>query len=227
MRYFSISLRVWLIGFLALSALLAWWAQQAKEQHRAVTKLQPLGASIYYSWQLDEHWEPHNHSQGVWIKWLRRQTGNDCWYAVQRVDLPPQVGTGDPTRYAPLAELSRLRKLVFFGGPITNEDLQHLRNLRALEELEIWNYGVPPFEMTPEGQAVAIHHTVNDDGLQALQYLHALEHLTLTNVAITDEGLRYLQELPRLKTLVLTNTLVTKEGKQELLEARPNLVIEE
>lgn len=227
MQRFSISLRVWLIGFVVLSAALAWWSQRANRQRRAVSALEQLGATVHYSFEVNEQGELRRFLLFPGEEAVLKQTGKDCWYPVHRVDIPPQGDAGLPARLTPLAKLTDLRKVVFYGGPITNNDVQHLRNLTSLRELEIWNYGVAPFEMTPEGQVVAIHHTLDDGGLESLQSLQSLEHLTLTNVAITDGGLRYLQELPNLKTLTLTNTLVTEAGKQRLLEACPNLVIEE
>jgi hypothetical protein len=52
---------------------------------------------------------------------------------------------------------------------------------------------------------------VTDDGIRHLAGL-PLEHLDLSETAVTDAGLEVLRHLPRLKTLVLASSRVTDEG---------------
>jgi hypothetical protein len=83
-----------------------------------------------------------------------------------------------------LSCLAQLQRLIAKGCNVADEDLQHLRSVRHLTDLDI------------SGSAVTT--------LQGIRHMHLLRSLDLSNcVGLTDDGLRPLSQLPLLMTLSL------------------------
>src|SRR5437899_580195 len=81
---------------------------------------------------------------------------------------------------------------------ITDAGLQYLKNLRELEELDL--YGT----------------RITDAGLASLKDLTALRKLNLLGAAVTDEGLEQLSDLTKLEELNLYRTKITNTGAGKL-----------
>jgi hypothetical protein len=94
--------------------------------------------------------------------------------------------------YAGLRAFKRLKKVVFSGCFITDEFLEHLADLRLIEEMEL--------------RACS----VSDEGLRWLKDLDKLRHLSITvGRSVTDRGIRYIAKMKNLEKLELMDTQVT------------------
>ncbi|WP_158545437.1 hypothetical protein [Bremerella cremea] len=110
---------------------------------------------------------------------------------------------------------------------IINQDLELLRELTSLEELDvagnrISNKGLEVLGDLPHLRRLAVWRTlISDQGLKTIGKLKQLEVLDIQRTDITEQGLRYLGGLPKLK--VLRHSLeVTDEGIEHLA-AMPSL----
>jgi Leucine Rich repeat len=93
-----------------------------------------------------------------------------------------------------LASLADLRRLSLSYTSVKDDDLDQLRGLKHLEQLDL--------------RATA----VTTSGLRHLAALPNLRNLGLSASNVTDEGLDCLNQLARLETLDLTSTHVTEAG---------------
>ncbi|MGH7138792.1 MAG: DUF4240 domain-containing protein [Pirellulales bacterium] len=66
---------------------------------------------------------------------------------------------------------------------------------------------------------------INDDGLELLRHLPALEKVFLAKSQVTDRGLRHIRGLKKLKYLDLRDTKISGEALAKLLQALPNCEI--
>lgn len=136
---------------------------------------------------------------------------------------------------AGLAHLAGMKQLqsLHVAGPISDDGLAHLRDMTRMEMLIITaSPGNGPW--------------ITDAGLDHLQNMKGLRHLTLTDTRITDAGLAKIAKLSNLETLtihfapitdaavqhlatmkqlqqiVLLRTMITPAGWQNLQKALPN-----
>jgi Leucine-rich repeat (LRR) protein len=89
----------------------------------------------------------------------------------------------------------KLRKLALHGTQASDDGLKHVGNLRALEELFMWDASA-----------------VTDEGIAHLSGLKRLKYLHCTNTQITDESLRVLATLPSLTGISAQENRFTDQG---------------
>jgi uncharacterized membrane protein len=99
-------------------------------------------------------------------------------------------------------------QLKLTNQPVTDQDLQKIKQLNNLRQLQL--------EKTK----------VTDEGMDQLKSLQSLEQLNLYGTAVSDAGLEKLAACKNLKTLFLWKTNATAEGIAKLKKALPNLTIE-
>jgi hypothetical protein len=99
-------------------------------------------------------------------------------------------------------------QLKLTNQPVTDQDLQKIRQFNNLRQLQL--------EKT----------RVTDEGMDQLKSFQSLEQLNLYGTAVSDKGLEKLATCKNLKTLFLWKTNATAEGIAKLKQALPNLTIE-
>jgi hypothetical protein len=108
-----------------------------------------------------------------------------------------------------LPQLHKLPRLRWLSLDSTNNgDLQHLKDLTQLEDLDL------------DGTSVT------DEGLRQLAALTQLKKLGLSSCEVTDAGLEHLKGLKKLRVLNLWDTKITEEGARRLQQALPNCQID-
>ena len=104
--------------------------------------------------------------------------------------------------------LETFENLIIDGTKISDADLIHLADLKAIKYINLKN--------TP----------ITDVGLVHIGKLQSLEFFYLNNTKITDEGLMALKDLPNLKRINVTGTLVTNTGLESFKQASASKSIE-
>ncbi|MFB0555171.1 MAG: hypothetical protein ACETWQ_17825 [Phycisphaerae bacterium] len=104
--------------------------------------------------------------------------------------------------------LETFENLIIDGTKISDADLIHLADLKAIKYINLRN--------TP----------ITDVGLDHIGKLQSLEFFYLNNTKITDEGLMALKDLPNLKRINVTGTLVTNTGLESFKQASASKSIE-
>jgi hypothetical protein len=89
----------------------------------------------------------------------------------------------------------------------TDEDLQALTDLKALEKLNLYGTGI------------------TDKGVDLLLPLDALTELELSYTLLTDEGFLKLKELKSLEKLTLHGTKISEDSVKSFQLRRPNVKI--
>lgn len=87
---------------------------------------------------------------------------------------------------------------------VTDTELERLRNLSSLRELDLWA------------------SEVTDAGLSSIENLTALERLELNQTKITDAGLKRLERMKNLRHLGLAETNVSPAAVRSLRRRLPN-----
>jgi Leucine-rich repeat (LRR) protein len=103
-----------------------------------------------------------------------------------------------------VARLKNLRALDLLQTNVSDAGLEHLKGLKQLRELNLWN--------DPK---------IKGPGLKHLAGLDSLERLNLGQTQIRDEDLQHLVGLKRLKFLDTSRTQVTDAGARALRQALP------
>jgi hypothetical protein len=96
---------------------------------------------------------------------------------------------------------------VVYSEQVTDNGVKHLKNLRNLKRLALWN------------------SALTDVGMKYLTPLSNLERLDIQYSPVTDAGLEPLKSLRKLKVLWLGGTKVTENGIQDLQESLPECQI--
>jgi Leucine-rich repeat (LRR) protein len=118
------------------------------------------------------------------------------------------------------------------GPDVTDAELEHLKNLTQLSELElidtrITDAGLDRLKgLTKLEKLNMIGATkLTDAGLKHLKELTNLRTLILSGINITDAGMEHLKGLTRLEDLILDQTKVTKDGEAKLQQALPHVKV--
>ncbi|MBW3539640.1 MAG: protein translocase subunit SecD [Planctomycetes bacterium] len=132
------------------------------------------------------------------------------WLSLPALALAASIGCGTADPVAALRDLGANVHLDKDGEPVTvdfpddaaDEDLEHLKGLRALEELDLSGT------------------EISGEGLKALDGLERLERLDLRDTPVGDEGMKHLadlsDDLAGLEVLYIGDTNVTDQGLKEL-----------
>lgn len=113
------------------------------------------------------------------------------------------------------------------GAEVTDEVLQHLKDIPSLVEVRMGNTkvtdkGLAALAELPHLQVLGLELTgVTDDGLAHVAGLKNLVYLNLYGTSVSDKGVVGLRDLKHLRNLYLWQTKVTKEGVAGLVEALP------
>lgn len=183
-RWYQYSLRTLLIIVTFFAVACSWFAvklQQARRQREAVETIVKFGGAVRYEYQLAGTIIPPEEPPGP--VWIRKLLGDDFFANVAEVCL---WGT---------------------GTQITDADLEQLKGLTMLQELQLWGT------------------QITDAGLKHLKGLTTLQTLQLQDTQITDAGLEHLKGLRQLQELHIERTQVTDAGVQDLQNALPKLKI--
>jgi Leucine-rich repeat (LRR) protein len=207
-RWVRYSLRAFLVVVTLICIVVGWEASRARRQGEAVREVERLGGVVRFDYQLDEKGALVSDAEPPAPAWLRDALGEEHFRRVIALDLSyggPRLGENQITdeRLAILGGVPDLTTLELGRElGITDDGLVHLRHLKKLKTLYLYNTGV-------EGP-----------GLQHLSRLRNLESINLHGAPLTDEGLRHLAKLPRLKWIHLGGTRITDEGLKHLAGAQ-------
>jgi hypothetical protein len=222
----AISLRAFLLLVLVAAGGMAWWANLARRQGKAVAAIVGSGGWVAYDWQqADESGSPRDGPPGP--AWLRRMLGDHGFQAVVEVALykqgdaaecPPRLAEAldrlealpglrtlglyrlreaDPA-LARLRRLGRLEHLAIHADRLGDAGLAHLGSLRRLRSLDI-TVSEPDQTLTAAGAG-------------SVGRLADLETLVLRRLAVTDEALARLAGLSKLRMLSISHPRITDEG---------------
>ena len=106
-----------------------------------------------------------------------------------------------------LKKHSHLRHLNLVGAHVTDHGLVSLKELPALEKLELSD-------------------VITDAGLAHLSGHATLASLDLFGTEVTDAGLQYLRQNPTLRKLRVNESLISREAIRDLVAVLPGLVIQ-
>ncbi len=172
-RWLQFSLRTLLFSMLLLSCALGWYAERARRQREALSKIIRYGGEVTYDYQLDFLGQPRRDKHGNFQhglqppgpRWLRELVGDDYFRAPVKVWLEIDEGVGFEDRdlqalAGALQSLPTLRTLSLRGSPITDAGLAHLHGLTQVREFDcMWT-------------------NVTDEGIDALQEALPRCHVT-------------------------------------------------
>ena len=120
-----------------------------------------------------------------------------------------------------------LTELLFLGpvnwmsmetAPVTDDALQHIQSLIALERLylgqtRITGKGLPYLKSLKNLRHLSLRYLdIHDQTLRHLVHVPQLDSLGLDDTALTDQGLIHLRHLPQLRQLWLDRTQITAAG---------------
>ncbi len=150
-------------------------------------------------------------SEGDRLQKLGAELGYDDSGRVVVVSLQQDRFTDAEMALVP--ELSQLKELYLARSQITDNGLQHVKELTNLRLLVLpsatTDLGLAKLEQLPNLRELMLVDTqVTDSGLKHLSGISSLERLALPQQT-TDAGLAHLTELPNLETLDLSFTGVT------------------
>lgn len=193
-----------MLGILLFGLWLGRQVNKAREQRAAVAAVKSHGGWVHFDYELvggkpvagRAPWAP---------RWLRAALGDEYFQDIRWVSFVYDDSTGK--RYdnekteacddvlAILASQSGLQHLFLKGPQATDQGLAHLRQLRQLEDLYIWDSTL-----------------ISDGGVEPLRDLVNLKNLHLDNSKLTDKGFRSLARLTKLEHLVLEHHAFGDEG---------------
>jgi hypothetical protein len=224
-KYLRISVRGLIVSVLLIGGWIGWVARSARIQHDVVLAIEKAGGRAGYDWEWKnvhsvrggKPWAPH---------WLVKAFGADYFGEVVVVlisirDRPVDV-------FAEIGKLSRLQVLHVFDSILTDADLDHLKGLESLRNLQL-TWSGPRFRarITDAGfgrlkglinlEQLGLSGTqVTDAGLASRGSMTKLEKLGLDDTQITDAGLVHLERLNNLSYLDLSGTQITDSGLKHL-----------
>ena len=162
--------------------------------------------------------------------WLLNRLGRDHFHHLAGVNLAMSQETwtagGSPALILPrLRELPRLKMLVIGPQPVTDDDLRHVGELTELrffcaeDGREVTDQGVQHLRNLRELRALALPMSnLTDQSLSVLSRLPKLRDLYVHGCQLTDEGLEHLGNMPQLRSLLILggDAVFTDAGLAEL-----------
>jgi len=131
-----------------------------------------------------------------------------------------------------ISRLTRVSGLYFYGGDVSELNLDAIGNCRELWSVSFDNVTrFPVNELRKLAACQIVHINLNnidlkDSDLEILTELPALRILNLQgNAGINDAGLECLEKFSSLKSLYLQKTSVTQEGVAKFQKKRPDIEI--
>jgi hypothetical protein len=200
-RLLRFSLRGLLLLVLVVSVWLGWQVHRAHKQRRAIARIQELGGSVHFDYQIDP--DPSSalvvdtRKQPWASQWLRDIVGDEYFRQIVAVNLT-RTRVHDDDLWI-LGDLPYVEHLYIHETQITDAGLSQIARL------------VPQLKWLGLGKTL-----VTDDGLAALKELRRLENLHLWQTAIGDKGMKHLESLTTIRSLSLDRTLVGDAGLAHL-----------
>lgn len=248
-RCLQLSIRTLLAAVTGLCVFLAYVAEGARSQRRAVESLRTANATVLYE---------YDDSNGVRFqslgpngsvsyrrdscgrdvpapipKTLREIFGDDMFFRATCVIVDNDAGTDVDSinQVRSIAQaLRHMRHLVdlcLVRVPVTDEDVASIRAMRHLRALNLSGTAVTDRAVTEMRclaslQVLRLSSTaVSDDGMEQLCTMTSLEELYLSDTNLSDDGLLALRRLKNLRFLAVLGTKVTHEGVHEFKKALP------
>jgi len=130
---------------------------------------------------------------------------NDLFWLSVGTEMYLRTGA-DPRIFEPLSHFTGLRILTLITTGITDEGLEHLRSLRSLRGLELMqasisNRGLAVLKDLPALEYLELNTGVTDEGLKQIAQVSSLRWLNIGDGNIWGPGLAELAKLPRLERL--------------------------
>jgi hypothetical protein len=130
---------------------------------------------------------------------------NDLFWLSVSAEIYLRTGA-DPRIFEPISRLTGLGILSLITTGITDEGLEHLRPLRSLRGLELMqasisNRGLAVLKDLPALEYLELNTGVTDAGLKQIAQVSSLRWLHIVNGNIWGPGLAELAKLPRLERL--------------------------
>jgi hypothetical protein len=182
--------------FVAITILLAKQTEQARRQQEAVAAIHTIGGSVFYDYQRSGESTPNvfnPRAEPRVPQSFRRLFGEDYFRAVVMVSLR--------------------------DTDVTDEDLQRLKNLPYLDNVDLSNTGISSAGIehlrgNTNLRCLSLWRTqVDDEGLKHLKGMTKMWSLSLDDTFVTNAGLKHLEGLTDLEEwLGLSNLLVSDEG---------------
>ncbi|HEY2838755.1 MAG TPA: hypothetical protein VGJ26_06390 [Pirellulales bacterium] len=221
-------------GLFAAVAILAlplgWHMRNVHRQQAIVARIQQLGGSVTYDYQLvatqnglkTRVANPKASTLGSWL-------GVDHVHDVVSVTLSNANVTDDDLRL--LAQLPKLQGIDLQESNMLNDSLECLKAIPDLRFLNLRHTSIDD-----DGLEFIICHKnlkllnlsqthLSDAGLARLESLDNLAWMDLSQTDLTDNGLQHFGSLDRLTWLVVRATGVTYEGVKRLQAALPKATI--
>jgi hypothetical protein len=197
-RFLRFSLRGLLLLVLLISVWLGLQVNRAHKQRRAIAKIQELGGSVVFDYQVVDSvdkpvlsWDPKKEPSAS--KWLRDLVGEEYFRNVVAIDLS-KTPTGDEDLWI-LNDLPQIDCLWLYRTQVTD---------RAIESIARY---------CPELKGLGFEQaSLTDKGIAPLGTLRNLEQLILWNVPIGDDGIRHLAPLTKMRQLILDGTQLSDAG---------------
>lgn len=204
------SIRVLLIGFTVVCALLAYYANRVRRQQQSVAAIQNSGPSrVYYAFQLDRLHNGEESERSNLPTWLIESTGNDFYFEIGRIDIGSNIQEIDVVHFRNLPHV-RAVVVITEEDTITAADVQKVAEFSRLESL-------------------CLNAKFEEDALEPLRPCRKLRRLHLESHQLSPALLAPLRDLPSLKSLVLVDKALdpkfTAESIAELRAAMPGCKI--
>jgi hypothetical protein len=189
------------IAVCCLLALERSWVLEAQCESRIATRLERLGARVFYCWRLDA---------GIIVRSSTNKSPQ--WLIpgdviIMRVNLTSCCDPELDQELACLGSLRNLRGLDLAGSSLANAGLQHVSGVMSLELLNLGGTNI------------------GDDGIRHLTACPRLTSLYLCNTSLSDACVPYLASLKHLKWISVRGTRITPSGIAQLREQSPALWI--
>jgi len=228
-RWFSYSLRTFLIVLTVVCIWLGIKVDQARRQKQAVDTLRAFGAGIWYEHQRTKNGGFDGRIELDVPAWARELCGDDFFQTVTAVYIRRRVGK-DGKWTMPraitdenlncLADLPQLERLEIENAPITDAGMAHLRHperLRGiwLDDTNVGDVFIRRLKGAKRLEALWLRNTkVTDAGLIELSGITTLKRLSLIGTRTGDQGLAAFRACRQIEVLTLGRD-VTNDGLRQ------------
>ena len=238
-RWLRFSLRSLLVVIAVLCIWLGMEVNRVREQKQAVEMITRLGGRVSYDYWDNAIRQPGirqrmamaNIQQGPPVvieppgpKWLRGLVGDEYFQNLSTVGFVDTPVTDADLEL--LKNQNSLWCLRLWETQITDTGLRHIRRLRNLLILDLRNAHVTDAGLVHIGKlnnlrGLGLGYTqVTDAGLEHVRRLADLESLGLSHTRVTDDGIAHLSGLTELWSLDLDGTEITDAGLAHLAGLR-------
>ena len=227
-RWARFSLRTLLVAITLFAVWIGWTMKRIREQERAVQRIQELGGTVTYDYQIDDAWNKVPFAEPPGPQWIRRLLGPQWRVKVVAVNLWNEDACRASDHDLEILHfLPNLMSLSLDSNEgITDDGLALLGQLKKIEQLQLDGTGI-----TDDGLAyiedlnrlrslnLSRCKRIDGSGLKHLRRL-PIHALNLNWTSVTDDNLAHLTELKQLEFLELLGTPITDQGLAHVAELR-------